>query len=83
MKLIQKYNYRSTCIAIIIMIIYVYRSNQLRKSLLHIRQECIHVWVYGKERNGKRKRKTEISQLCKVNDHYHSVFFDMNMNMES
>ncbi len=25
--------------------------------------------------NGKRKRKTEISQLCKVNDHYHSVFF--------
>ena len=33
--------------------------------------------------NGRRKRKTEISQLCKVNDHYHSVFFDMNMNMDS
>ena len=48
--------------------------------------------VHGKEGNGKRKRKaesgngkqkTEISQLCKVNDHYHSVFFDMNMNMDS
>ena len=39
--------------------------------------------------NGRRKaeteggKKTEISQLCKVNDHYHSVFFDMNMNMDS
>ncbi len=28
--------------------------------------------------NGKRKRKTGKSQLSKVNDHYHSVFFDMN-----
>ncbi len=24
---------------------------------------------------GNGKRKTETSQLCKVNDHYHSVFF--------
>ncbi len=39
-------------------------------------------WVHGNE--GKRKRKaerkteTEIFQLSKVDDHYHSVFFDMN-----
>ena len=53
------------------------------------------IHVNGKEGNGKRKRKAEtktkteggngkrkkeiLSQLCKVNDHYHSVFCDMNM----
>ena len=35
----------------------------------------VHAWVHGKEGSGKLKRKMEISQLCKVNDHYHSVFF--------